>query len=150
MMDDPYRSAPLERIPGGCSEARNVAIRVWYPDGSKIRIGGRSCIKFQKHRWNEDEYQFWIVGIERDWDSGLPLGAFETSLKLPPPQQWILSKPSKMRSDNVKLRGITINYSVEPDEVMKLQLCFLMTEYEDNGKHFIKTLQQATQLRENY
>ena len=140
---DPWESTPLDGIKGGCSEARNVALRFWFADGSKLRVGGRSCIKFQQHQ-TTGKYRFWFVGIQREWDGdGRPVGTVESECDLPSPSEWILSNPRKMKSDNVRLRTITITFNNDN----KLQLCFLINEFEDNGKHFIRALQRATTLR---
>lgn len=143
MTDKEWESTPLDGIPGGCSEARNVSLRFWMGE-TRVRVGGRSCIKFQCKK-RSDRRQFWFVGIERDWTTGQPLGTIEELVELPDPSTWRLSTPRKLRSNNVMLRIICITFDAEN----KMQLSFLISDYEDNGKHFIRALQAATTLRED-
>lgn len=136
-----WKSLWFDSIPGGCCEARNVSIRVWYSSGRKLRVGGRSSLKLQCNQSN-GELRFWWIGIECGWDTGSPIRTTEDSFILPKPAHCTIGEPKKLQSNNVRLRAVVINFDAGTD-VDKMQLCFLITDHEDTGKHFIRALQSS-------
>ncbi|CAB9529074.1 hypothetical protein SEMRO_2396_G326030.1 [Seminavis robusta] len=125
------------------ADAHNVSLRVWYLSGETFRLRGK--LSFQQHL-QLPVYRMEFIGDQLDLSSGDFMRFSSKLFDLPHPSKWLVGKPRKLGSANALARLLVIEFETGNSaisRVAKMQLTFMMNEYVDHGRQFIKRIQQA-------
>jgi hypothetical protein len=125
---------------GAYATAYDISLRVWYRDDSKLRMRGQVTLQY---RASTGEFRIVYVGKQLEFATGVHFGStVESSLVLPPPTEWILPKKApKVSGRHTKGRVLVIGFTHGRGIMVdKLQIVFRITDTNDHGKFFIRTI----------
>jgi hypothetical protein len=124
---------------GATATAYDTSMRVWYNDGRLLRLRGQITLQTNA---SSNEFRIVYHGQQLNFYSGVPLRlTLSSSLLLPHPSEWIIPKARKYAGRHTRGRVLLIGFS---SGVMfeKLQVTFMLTDGNDQGKYFIRTIER--------
>jgi hypothetical protein len=124
---------------GATATAYDTSLRVWFNDDRKLRVRGQVTLQ---HNLVSGEFRIAYHGQQVNFYSGNPLRlTVSSSLLLPHPTEWVLPKGSKVAGNTTKGRVFVMGFA---SGVMfqKLQVAFKITEDNDQGKFFIRSIER--------
>jgi hypothetical protein len=124
---------------GATAAAYDTSLRVWFNDDRKLRLRGQLTLQ---HNPFSGEFRIAYYGQQVNFYSGTPMQlTLSSSLLLPHPREWVLPPARKAAGKNTKGRVFVMGFS---SGVMfeKLQVAFIITDGNDQGKHFIRTIER--------
>jgi hypothetical protein len=124
---------------GATATAHDIAMRVWFNNGTKLRLCGRVTLQYKAL---SGEFRLAYYGQHVDFHTGdLLHSTLASSLLLPNPSEWVIPKAAKVAGQHTRARVMVMGFT-SGAMFEKLQLVFKVADCNDHGKFFIKTIER--------